>query len=177
MAGKSAVYVYRWFIPTVEIEEDHPTAFLIRQMSKRDIDAVQDKKQSTALLQMMSEYMEDEETSERVKGYLDRVVADQGFNRDIYGNCIKEIKNIYINDEFKESITDRKEIVDFVAGLEDVSVGQELDSVLWRESVLDEVELQNFTPQSGTGTVCRIQVEKKEKDDQTAKPAKQETLL
>ena len=57
MAVKSALYVYRWFIPTVEIEEDHPTAFLIRQMSKRDIDAVQDKKQSTALLQMMSEYI------------------------------------------------------------------------------------------------------------------------
>ena len=69
---------------------------------------------------------------------------------------------------FYESLTDKKKIVEAIAGLEDESIGNELDDYLQRLSELEAFEIENFTPSSGMLTVLRIKRDVQTIDTRTA---------
>ncbi len=155
MARKSALKVDFWWIPTCEIGEDQPTAFRMRQMVKRDFDKYRHKNQLGAMIPLLLDAVGETKMEDELREAYTRKEADDGFDTDIYRACISEVRNIYVDGEFKESITDPAEIVTAIAGLEDIEVSDELDGVLWRRSTLEPFETVNFTPSSGCKRVCR----------------------
>jgi len=168
MAIKSALFDYVWFIPEKEIADPKPTAFLLRQMSKKDMDIVSKRTRSEAMLTMLINQTMEDDASGIVKEALTKAKTESGFEEEVYRSCVKEIRNIYVEDKFVESITDPDEIVKAVAGLKDSEVATELDSVLWNISTLEEFEAQNFTPTSGYNSVCRTRKSGQNDDGQTA---------
>ena len=156
MATKSALYEYFWWIPTNEIGDEKPTAFLLCQLSKKDRDKKTHREQSLSMIRMFSSLPDADMIPDRIKQAVENMQGDEGFDADIYEKCVKEIKNIYVGTELKESITDPKEIVLAIAGLTDPNVSRELDTVIWNTSTLTEFECLNFTPTSGCSNVKRI---------------------
>ena len=158
MAQKSGSFDFKWWIPTVELEEEIPTAFLLRQMSKKDFDIYRHKQQMSAMIPMVVKALKgdaDDVTSE-LKDISEAVRAEDGFDAGLYVRCVKEIRNIYVKGEFVDFIDDPQEIVNFIAGMSDMDTSEELDDVLWRRSTLTEFETANFTPTSGYNVVLRI---------------------
>jgi hypothetical protein len=155
MAIKSSLYDWFWWIPTSELEDENPTAFLMRQMSKKDKDVAMNKKQGETILSSLLSETDEEEVGGRLKRALEKQRTEAGFDSSIYGSCIKEIRNIYVKGELVESITEKQQIVEAVAGLVDQDASIELDDALWRISTLTEVEKANFTPSSGCSVVYR----------------------
>ncbi len=129
MARKSALKVDFWWIPTCEIGEDQPTAFRMRQMVKRDFDKYRHKNQLGAMIPLLLDAVGETKMEDELREAYTRKEADDGFDTDIYRACISEVRNIYVDGEFKESITDPAEIVTAIAGLEDIEVSDELDGV------------------------------------------------
>ena len=159
MAAKSALFKYVWWIPTSELAEENPTAFKIRQMSKKDVDAEQERTQSMALIHALRERVQASDGDQAIKDAMTKVVDDGGFNSTLYKSTVSEIRNIYIEDNLVESITDPMEIVNAIAGLEDHDLAKELDETIWRNSTLEPFEAQNFTSPSGQVAVCRTAAE------------------
>lgn len=159
MAQKSGSFIYQWWVPTAELQEELPTAFLLRQMGKKDFDIVRYKQQMSAMLPMVLKAMKGVEDEENLTGELasvaESVRAEDGFDASLYQRCVKEIRNVYFKGEFVESLTDPKDIVSWIAGIEDPIVADELDDALWRRSTLTDFESANFTPTSGYNAVCR----------------------
>jgi len=157
MAQKSGSFVYQWWIPKLELGEDLPTAFLLRQMGKKDFDIYRHKQQMSAMVPMVLKALkgDQEDIVMDLQGVAEAVRAEDGFDASLYARCIKEIRNVYVGKEFKESLTDAQEIVNWIAGLEDQNVSDEMDDVLWRRSTLTEFESANFTPTSGCSVVFR----------------------
>ena len=158
MAIKSAMFENKWWIPESEIGSDKPTGFLLRQMCKKDFDIVRHKTQMASVLSMVLSRRGDEPIAPGVGERLQEISSDNGFDSDIYSRCIKEIKNVNHKGVFKESLTEVKDILDFVAGIEDDNIGNQLDDILWRRSTLEEFEALNFTPTSGCSCVVRTKV-------------------
>jgi hypothetical protein len=159
MAQKSSSFVYQWWIPKAELEEDLPTAFLLRQMGKKDFDIFRYKQQMSAMVPMVLKALQGADDPEDTVADLQSVVeaarAEDGFDASLYARCIKEIRNVYFKGEFVEVLDKPKDIVEWLAGLEDQDTSEELDEVLWRRSTLTEFETANFTPTSGYSAVCR----------------------
>lgn len=158
MAIKSALFEYFWWIPTSELEDEKPTAFLLCQMSKKERDIVLHKNESLSTLAVITQMQGSENVPDRIKAMLESTKVEQGFEAEMYSRCIKEIRNINVLEEgkmyvFKESLTNKEDIVKAVAGLKDAAIGTELDNVLWNSSNLTEFETANFTPSSGYNNV------------------------
>ena len=171
MAAKSALFKYVWWIPTSELTEESPTAFLMRQMSKKDVDAQQERTQSMALVHALRDRLEVSEGDRTVKDAMTKVVDEGGFNAPLYKSTVSEIRNIYIEDDLVESITEPAEIVKAIAGLEDHELAKELDDAIWRNSTLEPFEAQNFTSPSGQVAVCRTATEDQATEKLTATSA------
>lgn len=164
MAAKSALLKYFWWIDESEIGEDKPTAFKLRQMSKKDIDEQEERTRGVALLQALRSRLSDDEAQAETKATLDKILSSGAFNSALYRSCVAEIKNIYVDGEFFETITDVDEIVKAIAGLEDEGLGRRLDSVIYRSSTLEPFEAQNFTSPSGSVPVCKTATESQPSD-------------
>jgi hypothetical protein len=172
MARKSALKVDFWCIPTLEIGEEKPTAFRMRQMVKRDFDRYRHKNQLGAMIPLLLDAIGENQLEDQLQEAYARKQGDEGFDEDIYRECISEVKNIYVDGDFKESITDPDEIVTAIAGLEDVEVSDELDNILWRRSTLEPFETVNFTPSSGCNSVCRTKPDDPTNESSTVENAK-----
>ncbi len=157
MAQKSGSFDFKWWIPKIELGESLPTALLLRQMGKRDFDIYRYKQQMSAMVPMVLKALkgDGEEVIDDLKDVAEAVRAEDGFDSSLYARCVKEIRNVYYKGELVESLTDKQDIVSWIAGIEDQDVAEELDEVLWRRSTLTEFETANFTPSSGSSVVCR----------------------
>lgn len=164
MAIKSAMFDKKWWIPESEIGAEKPTAFLLRQMSKKDVDIVRHKTEMASVLSMVLSRRKQDIVDPNVIDRIQEISADTGFDIDIYERCIFEIRNVYHNGTFKESVTDKKEVVEVIAGIEDSKIGAALDETLWRRSTLEEFEALNFTPTSGCSVVVRTKTESQTKE-------------
>lgn len=170
MATKSSIYKYIWWIPSKEIGDDKPTSFHLRQMSKKDRDIERERTQSNTVTSMILNRINESDVSEDIKNSIVKSKNDLGFNGTLYRNCIDEIRNIFVVNretglsEFKEKISNPDEIVSAIAGIEDDEVSNELDSVLWRLSELEEFEEVNFTRTVGLPTVFRMKIEAQKKE-------------
>lgn len=172
---KSSQFKYQWFIPSSEMDSEKPTAFLIRQMSKKQYDASKDREGRLEKMGALWSYMEgSQEVSEEVKKSIAESRISQGFDDALYRDCVKEIKNIEVEGEAKDSVTDKDEIVKAIAGIESQEVSDELDSAIKRVSELEEYEALNFTPSAGKYPVCRIALARQMKEIQTALSAPME---
>lgn len=157
MAQKSGSFDFKWWIPSIELEEELPTAFLLRQMGKKDFDIFRHKQQMSAMIPMVVKALkgEGEGVRDELQDVVETVRSDEGFDASLYARCVKEIRNVYYKGEFKDSLTDPQDIVNWIAGIESQEVSDELDDVLWRRSTLNEFETANFTPSSGCSVVYR----------------------
>lgn len=171
MAQKSTLSKTFWWIPACELDSKQPTAFRVRQMSKRDFDNFRHKNQLGAMIPIVLEAIGEGRLEEDVKDIFTRKEVEEGFDSSLYGNCVMEIKNIYVDGDFKETVTDKAEIIQAIAGLEELAVSDELDEMLWRRSQLEEFETANFTPSSGSNLVCRTVPENPTNDPSTVKNA------
>lgn len=174
MARKSALNTDFWWIPTCEIGDERPTAFRMRQMVKRDFDTYRHKNQLGAMIPLLLEAVGEGQLENALQEAYTRKQVEDGFDGDIYKSCISEIANIYVDGEFKDKITDPDDIVSAIAGIEDIEVSDELDIVLWRRSQLEEFEVANFTPTSGSSVVFRTAPDQEENEPSTVKDAKKE---
>lgn len=166
---KSSQFKYQWFIPSVELDSEKPTAFLIRQMSKRQYDAMKDRETRSERIGAIWSYMEGStEVADDVKKAIAESRITQGFDEALYKDCVKEVRNIEVEGEYKESITDRSEIIKAIAGIEDQEVSEELDDAIKRLSTLEEFEVVNFTPSAGKYPVLRTAIVRQAKDLRTA---------
>lgn len=168
MATKSALNTMFWWIPTCELESDRPTAFRMRQMSKKDFDAYRHKNQLGAMLPLLMDAIGKTELEEEVRDIFTRKQAEEGFDTALYRNCVLEIVNMYVDEEFRDSITEPEDIVTAIAGIGDLDVSDEMDEVLWRRSTLEDFETVNFTPSSGCKRVCRTTPEDPKKEPSIA---------
>lgn len=173
MPAKSVTYEKKWWIPDSELKEKTPTAFLISQMSKKDFDIERHKSELESVVRMVQNGLRQEEAPDSI--LASSQIAESGFDEAIYRRCVHEIRNVFVGDEFVESIKDPEEIISFIAGMEDQVIGDQLDAILWRRSTLTEFESENFTPTSGCNTVCKITPDEKNKKVQTANNASTET--
>lgn len=182
MAQKSGSFDFKWWIPKAETGDDLPTAFLLRQMGKKDFDIYRHKQQVAAMIPMVLKALggDGEDSVEGLRDVTEAVRAEEGFDGSLYARCVKEIRNVYHKGEFVESLADAKDIVEWIAGIEDQNVAEELDDVLWRRSTLTEFESANFTPTSGYNVVCQTedesQTEKEEEEGQIATNAGQDQI-
>jgi hypothetical protein len=160
MAQKSSLYEYFWWIPTKELGDSNPTAFLVCGLSKGDKDRISHRNMNAQVLATIARMPDKDSIPDRVRSALESVQTEEGFDANMYGKCIKEIKNIYVKGELVESLVDKNEIIKAIEGLVDEEVSAELDDVIWNRSDLTEVEAQNFTPSSGCNSVFQTKAEK-----------------
>ncbi len=166
---KSSQFKYQWFIPSCELDAEKPTAFLLRQMSKKQADAKRDREENSTRIGALWAYAEQsDDFNKDVKKRLAEARLNQGFDSTLYRDCVKEIRNVELEGELVESITDPEEIVKFIAGMEDTEAGEELDQVLSRMSELEEFEAVNFTPSAGKYSVCRTVIGRQKNELPTA---------
>lgn len=153
MPIKSCTFQKTWWIPKSEIGQEKPTAFLISQMAKKEFDINRHKSE----LEMISSMVTSSQEKESIPNLrlAQAKVSDSGFSSDIYRKCVHEIRNVYVGDDFKEVLTKEEDIINFIAGMEDQEIGNELDDAIWRRSTLERFEEENFTPTSGCNSVCR----------------------
>jgi hypothetical protein len=157
MAKSATFKTYLW-IDDTEIGEEQPTVFELRQMSNKQFKQYEDRQQQLTSLNMLGNYSMEDELNEFAKKALANAVAKSGFDSTIYEECVTKVYNAWIDDEFFEVLTDKEQIVNFIAGLEDQDLGSRLDDVLFRRSTLEPHEEANFTHSSGSVALVRTKV-------------------
>lgn len=163
MATKSVENEFFWFIPTPELGDEKPTAFLVCGLTKRGKDKIRYREMNAQVLNAIARVRSDD-LPERLRDAITAVKSDEGFDVEMYQSCVKEIRNIYYKGELKKSLTDPDDIVNAIAGIVDDSISQELDDVIWSRSELTEAESQNFTPSSGCNNVFQTKQENSQKE-------------
>lgn len=125
MAIKSGSIEPKTFIPSSEVGEEYPTIFHFTPLTKAGHDKWQD-----AMV----------ESSKKSKKFS---VTTEKADRALINETVFKIENIYIKDKFIEEITDKEQISDFIMGLNDIDIANNLLKVIRGESLLDEDEEKN----------------------------------